>query len=100
MLKCRSMFKHLTLKSVLVCVVIRGHYCHVRHSDGKVSWAKCGGGCYDRRKGNEVIECPSSTAQQGGSIDVIDTDYEDTDYNKDCGEVTDGSNDIFQLHCL
>ena len=87
----------MALKIVLLFVVIRGHYCHVRHSDGKVSWAKCGGGCYDRRKGNEVIECPSSTDQQGGSLDVIDTDYEDTDYNKDCGEVTESSNEIFQL---
>ena len=82
-------------KSVLLYYfVTRGHYCHVRHSDGKVSWAKCDGGCYER-KGNEVIECPPSTAQPGGgSIDVIDTDYED--YDDECGEVKRHFTVIFQ----
>ena len=51
-------------------------FCHVRHADGKVSWAKCGGGCYDSRNG--LIECPDYAA------DVSDLDY--NDYNP-CSEV-------------
>ena len=45
----------------------------------KVSWAKCGGGCYN--SSNLLIQCRSDD----GDVDIVNDDYsEDDDL---CGEV-------------